>query len=50
MSENKFEDIEEIVNSSEEAIEGYIECPAFKERCLTDCIFPKHSPFLSDID
>ena len=36
MSENKFEDFEDVVNSSEEAIEGYIECPAFKERCLTD--------------
>lgn len=49
-NQQQFEDFEDVVNSSEEAIEGYIECPAFKERCLTDCIFPKHSPFLSDID
>ena len=31
-------------------IEGYSECPAFKQRCLTDCIIPFSPPVLSDID
>ena len=25
-------------------IEGYSECPAFKQRCLTDCIIPFSPP------
>lgn len=31
-------------------IEGYSECPAFKQKCLTDCIIPFSPPVLSDID
>lgn len=38
------------VDTTEETIEGYIECPAFKERCLTDCFIPNGSPVISDID
>lgn len=31
-------------------IEGYVEYPAFKEKCLTDCIWPFESFVISEID